>query len=82
MRIRTSGKNVNFGDKKIIKKKERKAKLYSGIKEFNDELLNVVKIQAKMGKIWSINEQQVIKIDELYDEMWKFDESIKSSEML
>ena len=30
-------------------------------------------MQAKMEKIWSINEQQVIKIDELYDEMWKFD---------
>ena len=35
-----------------------------------------------MEKIWSINEQQVIKIDELYDEMWKFDEPIKSLEML
>ena len=35
-----------------------------------------------MEKIWSINEQQVIKIDELYDEMWKFDESVKNLEML
>ena len=35
-----------------------------------------------MEKIWSINEQQVIKIDEVYNQMWKFDESIKSLEML
>ena len=35
-----------------------------------------------MEEIWSINEQQVIKIDELYDEMWKFDEPVKNLEML
>ena len=41
--------------------KEGKTKLRVAIKEFNDELLNEVKIYA-------INEQQVIEIDELYDE--------------
>ena len=48
--------------------KEGKTKLRVAIKEFNDELLNVVKIQDKMEKIYAINEQQVIEIDELYDE--------------
>ena len=35
-----------------------------------------------MEQIWSINEQQVIKIDELDDKMWKFDKPIKNLEML
>ena len=30
-----------------------------------------------MEKIWSINEQQMIEIDELYDEIWKLDELIE-----
>ena len=41
--------------------KERKAKLCVVIKEFNDELLNVVKVHDKMEKKYSINEQQVIE---------------------
>ena len=44
-----SGNNLNFLTKKSYKE-ERKANLYPVIKEFNDELLNVVKIQAKMEK--------------------------------
>ena len=35
-----------------------------------------------MDKIYSINKQQVTKIDKLYDEMWKFDEPIKNLEIL
>ena len=62
--------------------KERKAKLRLAIKEFNDELLNVVKMQDKMEKIYSINDQQLIEIDKLYDEIWKFDEPIKNLEIL
>ena len=31
-----------------------------------------------MEKIYSINEQQVIEIDKLHDEIWKFDEPIKN----
>ena len=62
--------------------KERKAKLRQAIKEFNDELLNVVKMQDKMEKIYSINDQQLIEIDKPYDEIWKFDEPIKNLEIL
>ena len=62
--------------------KERKTKLCIAIKEFNDESLNVAKIQDKMEKICSINEQQVIEIDKLDDEIWKFDEPIKNLEIL
>ena len=35
-----------------------------------------------MEKIYSINEQQLVKIDKLYDEIWKFDEPIKNLEIL
>ena len=61
--------------------KKRKAKLCVAIKEFNDELLNLVTIQDKYEKIYPINEQQVAEIDELYDEIWKFDEPIKNLEI-
>ena len=59
--------------------KERKAKWHVAIKEFNDELLNIVKIQDKMEKTYSINEQ--VEIDKLW-EIWEFDESIKNLETL
>ena len=52
------------------------------VKEFNNELLNLVTIQDKMEKIYSINEQKVTKIDKLYDEIWKFDEPIKNLKIL
>ena len=45
-------------------------------------LLNVVKTEYEMEKIYSINEQQLVKIDKLYDEIWKFDEPIKNLEIL
>ena len=45
--------------------KERKAKLHVAIKEFNDDLLNLVTIQDKLEKIYPINEQQVAEIYEL-----------------
>ena len=73
---------VNIDCSSFKSTKERKAKRRIAIKEFNDELLNLVTIQDKMEKIYSINEQQVIKIDELYDEIWKFDEPIKNLEIL
>ena len=62
--------------------KVRKAKLCVAIKEFNDELLNLVTMQDKLEKNYPINEQQVAEIDELYDEIWKFDEPIKNLEIL
>ena len=39
-------------------------------------------IQDKLEKIYRINEQQVAEIDELYDEIWRFDEPIKNLEIL
>ena len=62
--------------------KERNTKRSIAIKKFNNELLNLVTIQDKMERIYFINEQQVTKIDELYDEIWKFDEPIKNLEIL
>ena len=64
-------------------KSERKSKLCLAIKEFSDELLNVVKI--KMEKINTANDQQVIeviKMDKLYDKIQKFEEPIKNLEIL
>ena len=49
--------------------KERKVKRRIAIKEFIDELLNLVTIQDIMEKNYSVNEQQVTKIDQLYDEI-------------
>ena len=49
--------------------KERKAKRRIAIKEFIDELSNLVTIQDIMEKNYSGNEQQVTKIDQLYDEI-------------
>ena len=48
---------------------ERKAKRCIVIKEFNNELLNLVRIQDRIEKIYPINEQQVTEIDELYDKI-------------
>ena len=62
--------------------KERKERLRVAIKEFNDELLNLVTIQDKMEKIYPINEQQVTEIDELYDEICKLNEPIKTLEIV
>ena len=62
--------------------KERKAKRCIMIKDFNDELLNLVMILDKIENIWLINEQQQIEIDQLYDRIWKFDEPIKNLEIL
>ena len=39
-------------------------------------------MQYKMEKIYSINEQQAIKIDKLHDEIWKFDETFKNLNIL
>ena len=50
-------------------------------KELNDKLLNLATTEDKIEKNYSINEQQVTEIDELYDEIWKFDESIKNLEI-
>ena len=62
--------------------KERKAKRCIVIKDFNDELLNLVMILDQIENIWLINEQQQIEIDQLYDRIWKFDEPIKNLEIL
>ena len=65
-----------------LSKKEGKAIIRVATNEFKDKLINLVTMQDKMEKIYSINEQQVAEIDELYDEMWKFDELITNLEAL
>ena len=35
-----------------------------------------------MENIYSVNEQQVVEIDKLYDKIWQFDESIRNLEIL
>ena len=39
-------------------------------------------MQDKLEKIYPINEEQVAEIDELYDEICRFDEPIKNLEIL
>ena len=50
----------------ILSTEERKAKLRIPNKEFNGELLSLVKIQDKLENIYPINEQQAEEMDELY----------------
>ena len=57
--------NVNIECSSFKSTKERKAKRRTAITEFKDELLNLVTFQDKMEKIYSTNEQQVTKVDEL-----------------
>ena len=52
------------------------------IKEFNDDLINLVMVQDKLENIYPISEQQVTEIDELSYEIWKFDQPIKNIEIL
>ena len=66
----------------FLSTKERKAKLRVAFKESYDQLLNLVTMQDKLEKIYPINQQQVAEIDELYDEIWKFNEKIKILEIL
>ena len=61
--------------------KESKSKQRIVTKELNDKLLNLATTEDKIEKNYSINEQQVTEIDELYDEIWKFDEPIKNLEI-
>ena len=39
------------------------------VKEFNDELLNLVMIQYEMKKLDVIWQKQIIKINEMYDKI-------------
>ena len=62
--------------------KKRKNKITRSGSKLNDELSNSVTIENKLDKIYFINDQQVIEINKLYDEIWKFDEPIKNPESL
>ena len=61
--------------------KESKSKQRIVTKELNDKLLNLATTEDKIEKNYSINEQQVTEIYELYDEIWKFYEPIKNLEI-
>ena len=58
--------------------KERKEKRRIAIKEFNDEVLNLVVIQDKLDKNNITGEQQHVEIDKLDFERLKFDGLIKN----
>ena len=49
--------------------KEKKAKRRIVVKEFNDELLNLVMIQYEMKKLDVIWQKQIIKINEMHDKI-------------
>ena len=58
-------------------RKEIKAKRRTVSKEFKDELLDLLRMQNKMEKIYFTNEQQVKEIDEMYDKIDEYKEIIK-----
>ena len=47
------------------------------VKEFNDELLNLVMIQYEMKKLDVIWQKQIIKINEMYDKIEELKELIE-----
>ena len=57
--------------------KEKKAKRCIVVKEFNDELLNLVMIQYDMEKLDVIWQKQIIKINEMYDKIEELKELIE-----
>ena len=55
--------------------KERKAKsaqVCMTVKEFNDELLNLITMQDEMEKLDAIRQQQIIETDEMYHKKEEF----------
>ena len=58
-------------------RKEIKVKRRTVSKEFKDELLDLLRMQNKMEKIYFTNEQQVKEIDEMYDKIDEYKEIIK-----
>ena len=56
----------------IKERKAKSAKVRMTVKEFNDELLNLITIQDEMEKLDTIRQQQIIETDEMYHKKEEF----------
>ena len=61
----------------IKERKAKSAKVRMTVKEFNDDLLNLIAIQDEMEKLDTIRQQQIIETDEIYDKKEEFKELIE-----
>ena len=61
----------------LKERKAKSAKVRMTVKEFNDDLLNLVTIQDEMEKLDTIRQQQIIETDEMYDKKEEFKELIE-----
>ena len=61
----------------LKERKAKSAKVRMTVKEFNDDLLNLITIQDEMEKLDTIRQQQIIEADEMYDKKEEFKELIE-----
>ena len=61
----------------LKERKAKSAKVRLTVKEFNDDLLNLITIQDEMEKLDTIRQQQIIETDEMYDKKEEFKELIE-----
>ena len=61
----------------LNERKAKSAKVRMTVKEFNDDLLNLITIQDEMEKLDTIRQQQIIETDEMYDKKEEFKELIE-----
>ena len=61
----------------LKERKAKSAKVRMTVKEFNDDLLNLITIQDEMEKLDTIRQQQIIETDEMYDKKEEFKELIE-----
>ena len=61
----------------LKERKAKSAKVRMTVKEFNDDLLNLITIQDEMEKFDTIRQQQIIETDEMYDKKEEFKELIE-----
>ena len=61
----------------IKKRKAKSAKVRMTVKEFNDELLNLMTIQDEMERLNTIGQQLIRETNEIYDKIEEFKEFIE-----
>ena len=61
----------------IKKRKAKSANIRMTVKEFNEDLLNLMTIQDEMERLNTIGQQKVIETNEMHDKMEEFKELIE-----
>ena len=61
----------------IKKRKAKSANVRMTVKEFNEDLLNLMPIQDEMERLNTIGQQKVIETNEMHDKIEEFKELIE-----